>query len=297
MKWASLVLSACAAVPAVALAQPDSGVVFQDCPHCPEMIVIPSGQFVMGSATSEPGRRDNEGPQRLVTVSDFALGRYEVTVGQFAAFVAATGHETNGCRHWSGGDWVLRTSLSWRDPGFAQLEDHPVTCVGWEDARAYVRWLARTIGHDYRLPSEAEWEYAARAGTVSARYWGDDALTGCEFANTADLTARGEILDLRIVHCHDGHVHTSPVGSLLPNKFGLHDMLGNVSEWLQDCWNEGYHGAPTDGTAWQVGDCAGGMLRGGSWLSGPDHVRSADRGWHSGEPSILIGIRVARAVH
>ncbi|MEE8502787.1 MAG: SUMF1/EgtB/PvdO family nonheme iron enzyme, partial [Kiloniellales bacterium] len=152
-------------------AAPDT---FKDCDTCPEMVVIPAGSFTMGSPASEKGRYNKEGPQHRVSIPrSFALGKYEVTKAEFAAFVHETGRDAQGCLIRDDGKWKDDDSKSWRNPGYTQSDSHPVVCVNWDDAKAYARWLSRKTGKEYRLPSESEWEYAARASTTTARYWGD----------------------------------------------------------------------------------------------------------------------------
>ena len=226
---------------------------------------------MMGSPESEAGRDDDEGPRHRVRIAKrFAVGRYEVTRGEFGRFVRETEHSTgNACWTYEGGEWEERSGLSWRNPGFTQADGHPVVCVSWEDAQAYVRWLSRKTGERYRLLSESEWEYVARGGTRTSRYWGDGESGQCSHANGADraLKRRGD-WKWEIVSCDDGHSHTAPMGSFSANAFGLHDVMGNVWEWVEDCWHESYAGAPADGGAWTVGgDCERRVLRGGSWYS------------------------------
>ena len=261
---------------------------FQDCPACPELIVVPAGSFMMGSPSGEAGRLDNEGPVRRVVIAEsFAIGVHEVTRGEYARFVQAADHEAgSSCRVQNGesGAWTERPGASWRSPGFEQTDRHPVVCVSWEDAQAYVQWLSGKTGHAYRLPSESEWEYAARAGTGTPRYWGA-AAGPCEHANGAEAA------------CADGHVRTSPVGTFAANGFGLHDVLGNTGEWVQDCWHEGYGGAPAGGKARESGDCGERVLRGGSWRDGPERLRAANRyGAASGMRSSAAGFRVLRGL-
>ena len=276
------------------------GRVFRDCPECPEMVVVPAGSFTMGSPSSEEGRHDSEGPQYRVTIREpFAVGKYEVTRGEFARFIDATGHSTgNACWTHEHGEWETRTGRGWRDPGYRQDERHPVACVSWDDAKAYVRWLSRLTGERYRLLSEAEWEYAARAGTRSSRYWGDDVWAQCDHSNGADETAKEQYSDWTVATCRDGSVHTARVGSYGENGFGLSDMLGNVWEWVEDCWHGSYAGAPTDGSAWVLGSgCGRRVLRGGSWDYDPRDLRSAFRNWRSTENrSDSSGFRVSRTL-
>ena len=247
---------------------------------CPEMVVIPAGSFEMGSPENEEGREDDEGPQHEVTIPRaFAVGTHEVTVGEYAAFAVDTGYEgETGCWRWTGGEWQESQEISWRNPGYSQTGWHPVACVSWEDARAYARWLSRKTGEEYRLLSEAEWEYAARAGSRT-RYSFGDRIT----PNDAN---------------YDRNIRkTQPVGSYEANWFGLYDMHGNVWERVQDCQNGSYRGAPSNGDAWERGNCSRRVLRGGSWLFNPRYLRSANRGWDgSGIRRNDVGFRVARTL-
>jgi formylglycine-generating enzyme required for sulfatase activity len=222
----------------------------------------------------------------------FALGRYAATVGEFKRFVQAAGYQTEAERHpdegiltWDGGKrkWVAAKGKSWRDPGFLQDDRHPVVGVSWNDAQAYVQWLGEKSGQVCRLPSEAEWEYAARAGTTSAYPWGDEAGSG-----HANFSGSGSEWSGK---------RTSPVGSFAANAFGLHDMIGNVWEWTQDCWNEAYSGAPDDGRAWESGDCGRRVVRGGSWNLDPAFARAAYRNWVvPGNRIDYLGFRLARTL-
>lgn len=276
---------------------------FQDCANCPEMVVIPPGRFVMGSPATEPGRYDDEGPQRDVTLhSAIALGRGPVTVAEFRAFVQATGHQTPG------GCWTSNTAASqpdldtatdWRNPGFAQEDSHPVVCVSWHDAEAYVGWLSRRSGQRYRLPTEAEWEYAARAGTRTRWWWGDEEAAQCRHANGLDqrmLQVARAWSRYAVAPCNDGFAHTSPITQFAANRFGLHDMGGNVSQWTQDCYRDTYAGAPGDASLAVIGgDCTERVLRGRSWDSAPQFLRSAYRSrTFIRIRSSRVGFRVAR---
>jgi sulfatase modifying factor 1 len=279
------------------------GTVFKDCADCPEMVVIPAGRFVMGTA---PGEEEREGlssqyhnrsqPGRQVKVGRFSAGKFEVTRGQYRAFAEATGRGSDGCFIWAGTDFEKDEARDWRNPGYAQDDTHPVACVSWDDASAYARWLSQKTGRAYRLLTEAEWEYVARAGTTTTRYWGDAGDMSCGYANSADLTTRAQVRGASswdTVDCSDRYAYTAPVGSYRANAFGLHDMLGNVWEWTQDCWNENYSGAPTDGSAWTSGNC---FLRVGSWEDGSLGVRAAYR---VGSPVVIRvharGFRIARS--
>ncbi len=293
-----------------ALAQtPSPGAVFRDCADCPDMVVLPAGSFTMGSPGNESGRYDNEGPQRVVTITrQFAVGRFEVRRGQFAAFVADSGYQSQGGNCWylssDEGKYVNDDiSKSWRNPGFAQNDGHPVVCVSWTDAKAYADWLSKKTGKPYRLLSEAEWEYAARAGSSSSRPWGEDPNRACQHANAGDqtfnrLVPAGKGMKWSSIHeCDDGSAYTANVGSYQRNAFGLHDMIGNVWEWTEDCWNASYAGAPTDGSAWLSGDCALRVGRGGGWGDDPRGARSANRNRdNSGDRSDVLGFRLARTL-
>ena len=291
-------------------AAPRPGSVFQDCADCPRMVVIPAGEFSMGSPASEAGRGVDEGPQRQVAIALYALGRSEVTVAEFRRFAEESGYKTDaerdaraqGCSGFIYADPgaagpATQPVTSWRSPGLAQADSHPVLCVSWNDARAYAQWLSKKTGKRYRLPSEAEWEYAARAGSVSARFWGDDPVQACRFANVADQS-RFQTWSFGQKHeCTDGHYFTAPAGGYAPNRFGLYDMIGNAWEWTEDCWNPGYAGAPADGSAWSAGDCAQRVLRGGSWSTVPRFARSATRYKNPADyRDNLSGFRLARVV-
>jgi formylglycine-generating enzyme required for sulfatase activity len=254
---------------------------FLSCDTCVEMARIPEGDFQMGSPPAETGHRDDEAPLHPVHVKTFWLGKYPITRGQFDLFVQDTGYEATGpCRSDEG-----RDNRSWRDPGFAQTDDHPVVCVSWDDAQAYVRWLSAKTGKVYRLPSEAEWEYAARAGTTTARYWGDiqdePKAAWCHYAQVAE--------------CEGGYAQTAPVGGFPPNAFELYDMIGNVRERTEDCYHAFYRAAPADGAAWVTGGCETRTARGGSWYDPPMQLRAAAR---AADPTMLrdarVGFRVAR---
>ena len=267
---------------------------FRDCPTCPEMVAVPAGSVLLGSPASEPNRRDDEGPQRLVTLAEpFAISRTEVRRDEYEAFVRATGHPVGiGCLtdRVTHGTWTMDSVSTLRDPGFEQGDDHPVVCVSWEDAQAYVAWLNRQApGAGYRLPSEAEWEYAARAGSTTAFPWGDDANAGCVHMNGVDRTVLQSYPDWNAIACSDGALHSAAVGSYRPNAFGLHDMIGNVSEWVEDCTTASYDAAPAT-------PCDRRIVRGGAWGSTAANLRTADRFRQPpGHRDDSIGIRIVRA--
>ncbi|MBF0372592.1 MAG: formylglycine-generating enzyme family protein [Alphaproteobacteria bacterium] len=240
----------------------------------PDMVALPGGNFLMGSAEDEPGRRlEYEGPRHSVTVRPFAMAKYEVTFADWDACVADGGCDGNRLddRGWGRGR-------------------QPAINVGWDDARAYARWLSQKTGHTYRLPTEAEWEYAARAGSTTAYWWG--AAASHEYANYGKDECCGGLARGR-----DSWVNTSPAGSFPPNAFGLHDMHGNVWEWVEDCWNDGYQGAPSGDEAWTTGDCKRRVVRGGSWSNLPRDLRSATRSrYGAGNRSGDLGFRLARTL-
>ena len=289
-----------AGAPTAASSVPGVGKSFRDCAECPEMVVIPAGSFTMGSPASEEGRFDDESPQHKVTIGrPFAVGKFEVTRGEFAAFVAEAGYHTaDSCWVWvdaGGGRWQETAGKGWRDVGYAQTDWDPVACVSWKDAQAYVTWLGRKTGKPYRLLTEAEWEYVARAGTGRSRYWGDSLAAACDYANVADQAAKRRYADWAIHECNDGAIYTSPVGRYRPNAYGLHDMIGNVWEWVADCWHDTYAGGPSDGQVWSGGDCSKRVLRGGSWFVRPRFARAALRfRYNLGDRYGDNGFRVAR---
>ena len=269
------------------------------------MAVIPAGSFTMGSTpdeTSREGVPDQfagwEHPQHEVTVRRFALAKYDVTRGEYARFVQETGHAGAGCYVIDGSGKVAQNaSADWRSPGFDQTDRDPVVCVSYDDAVAYAQWYSAKTGHQYRLPTEAEWEYAARAGTATSRYWGDSQAGQCSYANGADQSAKAKFSGWTVADCTDGYVFTSPVGTFRPNGFGLYDMIGNANQWTQDCWNESYAGTPGDGSAWTGGNCTMRVIRGGSWLNLPRDLRSAIRlRIVTGVRYGVLGFRLARTL-
>lgn len=272
-----------------------AGTAFRDCEACPMMVVIPAGSFVMGTAAPA-------GPLVIRLPHAFALGRNEVTRAEFARFIADSGHEPRpGCRNWDPAIARFNEDArrSWQNPAtpVVPLDEHPVTCVTFTDARAYVEWLARKTGEHYRLPSEAEWEYAARSGSTTRYPWGDAPEDGCESANTYDVTADAAYhLGWPHAGCRDGFTDLAPVGQLQPNSFNLHDMIGNVREWVQDCATDSIVGRPRDARAWEwLGGCRRRIQRGGNWLTPPDASQSAHRVAASeGDRSDDTGFRIAR---
>ena len=269
---------------------------FRDCADCPEMVVIPAGEFRMGCVSGQ-NCADRERPVHEVRIgAPFALSVREVTRGQFRRFVDATSHRmSGGCSVLDDDDWQRRDDRGWLNPGFEQTDDHPVACVSWDDAGAYASWLSRQTGERYRLPSESEWEYAARAGSTAKYHFGNDESELCRYGNHADASTD---FDWSSKSCSDGVGEmTAPVGSYEANGFGLHDMHGNVWEWAGDCWNRSYAGAPADGSAWLSGDCGQRVLRGGTWVDDPRFLRTAYRFRRTAGSRIdNIGFRVARTL-
>ena len=257
--------SARLAVEAERLQEQRVGRRFRDCNECPEMVVVPSGSFTMGSLSGEEGRNNDESPRHVVRIDyRFAVGMYEVTFAEWNACVNA-----EGCRRYVPDD-----------EGWGR-GNRPVINVSWEDAQSYVLWLSTRTGHKYGLLSESEWEYVARAGTDTRYSWGNE--IGLNRANCAGCGSRWDIKQ------------TAPVGSFSANAWGVHDMHGNVWEWVEDCYNDSYVGAPSDRSAWQSGNCSKRVLRGGSWYYGPRLLRSADRiRFTADSRSVYIGFRVAR---
>ena len=242
---------------------PKAGDQFRDCPQCPEMVVVPAGSYRMGPRDGPPG----PGLFSAVTIAaPFAVGKYEVTFAEWDAC-----EEAGGCGAYSP-----------QDNGWGRGQ-RPVIFVSWDDAQRYVRWLSTKTKKPYRLLSESEWEYAARAGTQTAYIWGDQIGTG-----RANCDGCGS---------QWGGRQTAPAGSFRANAWGLHDMHGNVDEWVEDCWNESYAGAPRDGSAWRSGDCSERVLRGGSWYLEPSYLRAANRLWvTTGNRDSRVGFRVARTL-
>lgn len=295
---------------------------FKDCSECPQMVPIPAGSFVMGVPAGEderentpPGFRGWSAPQHPVTFREaFAIGRFDVTVEEFAAFIRESGYSA-GDRCWTPLpdaqkqklEWRLVIGRNWEHSGYAQSARHPVVCVSWDDATAYVKWLSIKAKRPYRLPTEAEWEYAARAGTSTARFWGDGRVEACRYANVSGLN---KMRTAYAVHpgapvpngdmffaCSDRFAKEAPVGAFEPNAFGLYDALGNVDQWVEDCWKPGYAGAPSDGSASLAGDCGGHVARGGTWANPPYAVRSGNRSWlGTGMRTAYLGFRVAAPV-
>lgn len=250
--------------------------IIKDCPTCPDMMLLPAGTFIMGAPASDRERGPEEGPAHRVDVRPFAIGRYPVTQEQWLACVAE-----RACRPLPAGEVHPR---------------RPVTDISFEDARGYAQWLARKTGKRYRLPSEAEWEYAARANVETPRFWGADSANACRFANVFDQSARRSVRDSRTPHgCSDGFADTAPVGSFQSNAFGLYDMIGNAWQWTADCWVNDYRNASGTSAPHDPQTCSVRTLRGGSFMSEPANARVTSRMQSDPEDrDITFGFRLAR---
>ena len=303
------------------LARPDTkistafhpGQIFRDCPDCPEMVVIPPGTFLMGAPADEAGRDDIEGPQRRVTIAQFAAGKYDVTRAQWKAFAKDTNRKAVGGCAWTPSNQDLNPDASWEKLGFPQDDTHPVVCISWADAHDYVQWISAKTGKKYRLLSEAEWEYAARAGSTTTYPWGTAAAHGHANYGQEDCCSP-------LAKDEDKWEETSPVGSFPPNKFGLYDMNGNVLQWVQDCFSDSYANLPVDGTPYERSiklntsgnfadmkgnnSCSYRMVRGGDWGDPPSMIRSAFRNFAPAPGTTLetyrsggLGLRLARTLN
>jgi formylglycine-generating enzyme required for sulfatase activity len=302
---AVLFVGAAALAPATAQsAEPKPGSTFKDCADCPEMVVVPPGEFTQGFEGGETERF--EGPLRRVKIGyAFAVGKFEITNGQYRRFVDASGHKTagTGCNAFLGDKVQPLEGTSWKDPGYGRpiREDEPVSCIRWSDAKSYVSWLAGRTGKKYRLLTENEWEYAARAGTQGYHTWGEDPKRACKVANIHDASGakyaetQGVKLPYSAPPCDDGFGGVAPVGRLEANAFGLHDMIGNVWEWIEDCYEMPYGATPVDGSAQLTKGCDRRGARGGSWRTTYERQRPAFRGRDpEALTSQIFGMRVAR---
>jgi formylglycine-generating enzyme required for sulfatase activity len=306
---AALLLAASAAIaPAAPL---------RDCAECPELMPIAPGEFTMGADIEEPRRlglpeywATREQPRHAVRIGrGFAIGRYEVTRGEFAVFARETGYgPAPGCWHFVGSEWLLDNERSWRDAKIDQTDAHPVTCVNWHDAQAYVAWLSQKTGQRYRLASEAEWEYVARAGTTTTYWFGDSPEEICRYVNLGDLTTQDrfgwdktqikyEVMnDWKGQPCRDGEATMAPVSATVANPFGVHGLLGNANEWVADCWNDTHAGAPADQAARLTGaDCGLRVMKGQGWTAIAASTRPAFRlKMNATDRRFTFGFRVVR---
>lgn len=246
----------------------------RDCADAPELVPIAAGDFEMGDLLGNG--HAYERPVRRVHVAAFLIGRYELTVAQWAGCVADAACDPL--------------------PAGSVRPDEPATGMSWTQAQRYLDWLSRRSGRRYRLPSEAEWEYAARAGATTQFSWGNDGMS-CRYANAFDESGRAAAPDWTwAVSCDDGYARQAPVGRYPPNAWGLYDMLGNVWEWVEDCWHADYQGAPADARPWiEDGDCGKRVNRGGGWGNHPRTLRVSNRDAdRTAARSDGLGFRVAR---
>lgn len=296
------------------------GETFKDCKDCPEMVVIPAGNFMMGAPVNEPDSYPEEKPQKKVSIQKFAAGKFDITKEQWALFVKETSRPVTGGCSWSGlaadtsiKPWDANPAANWNHLGFMQDSSHPVVCITWDDTQDYLKWLSKKTGFTYRLLTEAEWEYAARAKTTTAYYWGDSASH--DYANYGVDTAFG----VGFTKGRDKWLSTSPVGSFPPNGFGLYDMSGNVLQFLADYFENSFSNLPINGSAYLTstklnitGDLSymNGtnssdyrIVRGGDWGDPRQMLRSACRNWAPGQGGTLktysssgLGFRIARTL-
>jgi len=278
--------------------EPKAGEIWKESRTGMEFVYVAGGAFTMGSPASEDSRDDDE-RQHDVTVDGCWMSKHEVTVDQFTMFATAAGYRTDAEKEGSApgfydNNWAHnQKGANWCNPGFAQTGTHPVVCMSWNDAVAFAEWLSQKGSDRFRLPTEAEWEYACRAGSEAARFWGDDPNVACGYANVADRTAQEQFRLPPMHECSDGYAWTAPVGSLRANAFGLHDMLGNAWEWCSD-WYADY---PTGHVTNPAGPSSGSdrVGRGGGWISVGQGVRSAER--HANSPldrDNYLGFRLVR---
>ena len=286
----------------------NKGANFRDCEDCPMMTVIAPGSFIMGSNKTERMRGNEirpEGPIRKMTISKyFAVGTFEITNLEWGLFIDDTGYSpTNSCEVWGAKGSV--DGYNWKNPGLDSLpkDNEPVVCITWKDAKAYVSWLAQFTGHKYRLLTEAEWEYVAKAGSDQMWPWGEDVNEICKYGNVFDITgttekrsATNDNAAAKSVDCDDGFKHVASIGSFLPNAFGLYDTIGNVWEWTEDCSVKFYDESITDETAFQVsGQCKKRSVRSGSWRTRISRHRTSFRGRDPEDIAYHhFGLRVAR---
>jgi formylglycine-generating enzyme required for sulfatase activity len=292
--------------------QSTPGTTLRDCDDCPELVIVPSGRFTMGSSESEVGRWPTEGPQRsIVMPAPFAVGRYAITRDQFEAFVNATGYlYGDGCQVEHNGTWLLRREINYRAPGFPQDGRHPAVCISWDDAKAYVAWLSSKTGKNFRLLTEAEREYVTRAGNTTPYWWGSslrpdwanydkrertprDGRSGsARDTKKASLPLPSSASNAAATLVPSG---TVPVNSFSPNPWGLYQVHGNVAEWVEDCWNKTYSGLAAEPLAATQGDCERRVLRGGAWSYWPSDIRAAYReAARKGDRYVHVGFRIAR---
>lgn len=236
---------------------------------------IPGGYFIIGDHSGSG--QDDEQPLKEINIEGFWMMATEVTRAAYAEFIHQQSYSyEKGCWVHEGG-WVKRNNLDWQNPGFVQDENHPVTCVSWNDVQAFIAWLNSQSSYQFRLPTEAEWEFATRAGSDTIYFFGESSSRLCEFANAADISSLQDYPEFSVNDCDDGYVRTSPVGMFSPNSNGLYDVYGNVWEWVEDCWSPDYKTLVNDGSANVSGDCQRRGFRGGGYGDIPHFARSTLR--------------------
>jgi formylglycine-generating enzyme len=285
----------------------------RDCAHCPEMVVVPAGTAILGANATDPFRNSDEMPERSFAIREpFAVSKYEITRDQYEAFVRATKRAVHGdclTDREHRGNWVIHANTTFRDPGFVQTGVHPVACVSWDEAQAYVAWLNTQADGGYRLLTEVEWEYVARGGaSQNLTYpWSDEQAEGCPFANGFDQTAMETYTGMDTsgykvfdpLSCADGWLNTAPVGSLAPSKFGIYDMIGNVAEWVEDCYSSSHDGLSAAGVPppTSASQCSHRIVKGGSWGTLAHNLRTAERvQYPATHRDDSVGIRVAKTL-
>lgn len=285
----------------------------RDCADCPVMVVVPTGTAILGAGHTDPFRRPDEVPERTFTISEpFAVSRHEITRDEYEAFVRDTQRGVFGdclTDRRRRGEWVVDAETTFRDPGFAQTGAHPVACVSWIEAQAYIAWLNMRTDGGYRLLTEVEWEYVARGGaTENLIYpWGDKEVGGCPFANGFDQTTMETYSGMDTsgydtfdpMTCRDGWLNTAPVGSLEPNRFGVYDMIGNIAEWVEDCYSPSRDALSETGAAPSMvaNECSRRIVKGGSWGTLAHNLRTAERvPYAATHRDDSIGIRVAKTL-
>ena len=284
------------------LRQLAAGTAFRDCADCPMMVVIvPKPNGLKSIQHDNLFWNPNQAEDAIELPGVFALGRYEVTRAEFALFVKDSGYvppANVGCYGWNGSRYETNAVADWRNPGFAQTDNHPVVCVNWNDASAYTEWLSQKTGKGYRLPTEAEWDYAARAGSAAVHPWDGDDVDACRHANVGDASTKrgvpGTAATWKFNDCDDRHAYTAPVGSYRPNAFQLYDMLGNAWEWTDTCLDLAIPGKRSDGNRIPV-PCEQRVLRGGGWVDSKAYVRYDFRFLlEPGDRDFYNGFRVLR---
>jgi formylglycine-generating enzyme required for sulfatase activity len=273
----------------------------------PPMVDIPAGQLNAKITTTiaKPTLPEANTKYKTLNINAFRLSKYEVTTEEFGLFIADTDYQPPTSCQQMDKTWFTFRAGSWNKHELLSSDYEPVTCINWDAAQAYVKWLNKKTGKHYRLPSEAEWEYAARAGTTSRFYWGEDEAQACRYASVSDQTTEAAIKrdyngleakdQVGVVPCEDNSEYASVVGLYEPNQFGLYDMIGNISEFTLDCFNQDFPGAATDGSPRQDGDCSRHMFRGGAWHWKPSDVANR-AAWYEESVGTLEGFRLAEDV-